>query len=109
MDRRAMFIEAVQAAADLPALMRDHASEVEVEEHQFDESYLAFLAKQIELSPRGPEWTAVLMRRRAALLPFCGVPLWRGSVRLAAVYFIVEIDPATGAFVHWEKHDISAE
>jgi hypothetical protein len=55
------------------------------------------------LSPRGPEWTELLKRRRAALLPFCGVTLLRGRVQVGDADFTVEIDPAAGAVIHWEE------
>lgn len=89
----------------LPALLREHASGVTaLEEHRFDESYIEFLDTQIRLSPRGPEWTARLIRRRGALLPYCGVELLRGRVQVGDVDFTVEIDPTTRSVIHWEKY-----
>ena len=106
MSSHALFVEAVRAAADLPTLLRDHALDVTgLEEHRFDESYIGFLDEQISLSPRGPEWTERLTRRRAALLPFCGITLLRGRVQVGEVVFTVEIDPKTRAVVHWEKYE----
>jgi hypothetical protein len=90
----------------LPARLRDHIADVRgVEEHRFDESYIEFLDTQIHLSPRGPEWTERLTRRRAALLPFCGVTLLRGSVHVAGSDFTVEVDPKTKAVIHWEEYE----
>jgi hypothetical protein len=101
-----LFVETVRAAADLPALLREHASDVTgLEEHRFDQSYIEFLDTQIRLSPRGPQWTERLKRRRAALLPFCGVTLLRGRVQVGDTDFTVEIDPAARAVIHWEQYE----
>ena len=90
----------------LPASLREHAVDVTaLEEHRFDESYTKFLDTQIRLSPRGPEWTARLTRRRAALLPFCGVTLLRGRVQVGDVDFTVEVHPETRAVIHWEEYE----
>lgn len=90
----------------MPALLREHAPDVTgLEEHRFEQSYIEFLDKQIRLNPRGPDWTARLVRRRAALLPFCDVTLLRGRVQAGGADFIVEIDPATRAVVHWEEYE----
>ena len=104
MDSKVLFVEAVTGGGDLPARLRDHVADVRgVGEHRFDESYIEFLDTQIRLSTRGPEWTERLKRRRAALLPFCGVTLLRGSVRVAGSDFTVEVDPKTKAVIHWEE------
>ena len=106
MSSHALFVEAVRAMASLPAPLREHAGDVTaLEEHRFDESYIEFLDTQIRLSPRGPEWTARLVRRRAALLPFCGVTLLRGRVQVGDVDFTVEIDPKTRGVIHWEEYE----
>jgi hypothetical protein len=101
-----LFVETVRAAVDLPAQLRDHASDVSgLEEHRFDKSYIEFLDTQIRLSPRGPDWTEHLKRRRAALLPFCGVTLLRGRVQVGDAVFTVEIDPVARTLIHWEEHE----
>jgi hypothetical protein len=106
MSSYALFVEAVRAAPDLPALLRDHAPEVTgLEEHRFDESYIEFLDTQIRLSPRGPEWSARLARRRAALLPLCGVTLLGGRVQVGDMGFTVEIEPKTKVVIHWEEYE----
>ncbi|MDB5318514.1 MAG: hypothetical protein JWN40_145 [Phycisphaerales bacterium] len=106
MSFHALFVEAVRAQADLPALLRERASDVtDLEQHQFEESYLAFLDEQIRLSPRGPQWAERLARRRAALLPFRGLTLLRGLVQVGDSDFTVEIDLTTRAVVHWEEDE----
>ena len=106
MSFHALFVEAVRAGDTLPALLHEHAASViGLEEHRFDRSYIEFLDMQIRLSPRGPEWSERLKRRRAALLPFCDVTLLRGTVRVGDDnFFTVEIDPAARAVIHWEQY-----
>ncbi|GEM_PF-2877012 len=105
MSLHTLFVEAVRGAAGLPALLREHAPDVTgLEEHRFDQSYIDFLDTQIRLSPRGPAWTERLTHRRAALLPFCGVTLVRGRVRVGDAEFTVEIDPAARVVIHWEEY-----
>jgi hypothetical protein len=105
MSAKVLFVEAVRALESLPASLREHAGEVTaLEEHQFDQSYIEFLDEQIRLSPRGPEWTERLKRRRAALRPYAGVTLLRGRVQAAKTDFAVEIHPQTKTVVHWEEY-----
>jgi hypothetical protein len=106
MNPKALFVEAVRAMENLPASLREHAGDVTaLDEHRFDESYIEFLDTQIRLSSRGPEWTARLTRRRAALLPFCGVTLLRGRVQIGNGDFTVEVQPETRAVIHWEEYE----
>jgi hypothetical protein len=106
MDSKALFVEAVRAMVALPASLREHAGEVwSVKESRFDKSYIEFLDEQIRLSPRGPEWTEILKHRRAALLPFCGLTLLSGFVRVDDILFSVDVDPKTRAVIHWEQHE----
>ena len=101
-----LFVEVVRATASLPAPLREHADEVRgLEEHSFDASYIEFLDIQTRLGPRGPEWTERLIRRRAALLPYCDVTLLRGRVRASTLDFTVEIHPESRAVVHWEQYE----
>ncbi|HEY1084724.1 MAG TPA: hypothetical protein VGE29_20835 [Prosthecobacter sp.] len=105
MSSHVLFVEAVRATTSLPALLRGRAEDVSaLEEHRFDEPYIGFLDTQIRLSPRGSEWTGQLIRRRAALLPFCGITLLRGRVTAGDVDFTVEIDPKTGTVIHWDEY-----
>lgn len=105
---KALFIKAVQADKSLPALLCEHADRVEaLEEKHFDESYLEFLDEQIRLSPRGPEWTEVLKRRRAALSDFSNVPLLSGMIRAGGFPFSVRVHPELGTVIHWEQHTLA--
>ena len=107
MDARQLFIEVVSNAAELPAELAAHAAGVRAcERLSFDETYLEFLDTQIRLSPRGPEWTERLTRRRAGLAPFCGATLIRGDVRTAAVDYTVYVDPDHRRIVYWEQYDM---
>jgi hypothetical protein len=105
MNSKDLFAETVRAMESLPASLRDHADQVTaLEEHRFDESYIAFLDTQIRLISRGPDWTERLKGRRAALLSFTGATLLRGRVQTGEADFTVEIDPETRAVVHWEVY-----
>ncbi len=105
MSSHVLFVEAVGAAEGLPAVLRDHSVEVTgLKKTCFDESYIEFLDTQIELSPRGLEWTERLKRRRAALLPFCGITLLYGRVQVDDADFTVRVHPETRAVVHWEQY-----
>jgi hypothetical protein len=104
-DLRKLFVEAVWASHELPLPLREHATEVVgLDVSQFDWTYLAFLDEQIALSPRGPEWTARLMRRRAGLASFCDLPLLNGRVLAGSTEYTVKVDPATKAVVYWEEY-----
>lgn len=108
MTAREIFTESVLATEHLPEVLREHAGEVTgLEESVFDASYLEFLDEQIRLSPRGPEWSTLLSRRRAALLPFCGVPLLHGKVSLGDILFTVRVHPDTRSVIHWEEDQMA--
>ncbi|SRR6266516_7258933 len=100
------FIEVVRVCESLPQEVRSHAHEaLAVEESRFDESYIEFLDTQIQLSPRGPDWTARLRRRREELLPYCGVTLLHGVVPVGNSHFSVYTIPEQRAVVYWEEYD----
>jgi hypothetical protein len=102
----AIFIKAVQAADSLPLAIRERAEFVaSCERKVLDESYLDFLREQIALEPRGPEWTAVLSKRLAALSPFCGFPMLCGAIAMNDGYCFIRVDPATGLVIHFELPD----
>lgn len=99
------FIAAVQGCQELPQSVREAAIQASVEEHSFDESYIAFLEEQIELSPRGPTWTERLRKRREDLIPFTGRRLLRSSIHVGRDDFTVEVEPVRAVVVHWEKYE----
>jgi hypothetical protein len=101
-----LFIRVVRTCEELPDEVRARADEARgIEETCFDESYIVFLEEQIELAPRGPEWTEILRRRREGLRPFCGVPLVSGHIRVGNSRISVRVDPKRLAVVYWEKLD----
>jgi hypothetical protein len=101
-----VFVEAVQNSKVLPKEVRASAeSACTVRKSQFDESYIEFLDTQIRLSPRGPEWTARLRKRRRALRPFCGVPLIYGVIPLEDRHFSIYVLPEKKKVVHSEEYD----
>ena len=104
MEHSELFTQAVRDCQELPADVRTHADDARgVEESCFDESYIEFLDTQIRLSPRGPEWTEILRRRRAGLRSFCGVPLLSGHIRVGRFDTWVKVDPKRRAVVFWEQ------
>jgi hypothetical protein len=105
MSFHALFVEAVHATGDLPTALRQNATNVtNLEEHQFDASYIDFLDTQIRMEPRGPVWTERLRRRRDALLPFVNATLLRGDVRTGTLKFTVEVHPQNRTVIHWEEY-----
>lgn len=67
------------------------------------ESYIEFLDEQIGLSPRGPEWTEILRRRRDGLRSFCRVPLVSGRIRVGRFDTWIKVDPERRSVVFWEQ------
>jgi hypothetical protein len=68
------------------------------------ESYLAFLAEQIQLGARGPEWTRVLEARRRALEGHMGEELLRLSLRKpGGGEIVVRLRPGSLEVIHREE------
>lgn len=105
MNAKDTFVSAVQRCLELPQAVREAARQSAVEQHSFDQSYNGFLDTQIRLSPRGPEWTERLTRRREGLLPFAGRQLLRSSVQVGSDDYTVEVDPEAGAVVYRERYE----
>jgi hypothetical protein len=106
-DPTELFVRVLSSASAVPEVLRLHAHEAcGVEERAFDETYIAFLDEQIGLSPRGPEWTARLRRRRAGLVRYCSIRMVRGRVRAGTSDFTVYIDPRVNAVAYWEEYPI---
>jgi hypothetical protein len=89
----------------LPLEVREAARQSAVEEHAFDQSYISFLDTQIRLSPRGPEWTNRLKKRREGLLSFTGRQLLRGTIQVGNDDYTVEVDPQSRTVVYWERYE----
>ena len=105
MSAKETFLSAVGRCDDLPQAVREAAKQSAVEEHSFDQAYIIFLDTQIRLSPRGPEWTERLRRRREGLLPFTGRRLLRSSLHVGSDDYTVEVDPEAAAVVYWERYE----
>jgi hypothetical protein len=104
MEHCEIFRQAVRDCPELPADVRARVAEARgIEESSFDQSYVEFLDEQIRLSPRGPEWTEILRRRREGLRAFCRVPLFSGHIRVGRFDTWVEVDPKRRVVVFWEQ------
>jgi hypothetical protein len=98
--------EIILAATDLPAWVQTNAASARgLEERVLDPSYLSFLDEQITLSPRGPEWTKVLQKRRHALGDCCGKNLISGIVSQGERNCFLKIDPQSKKILYWEIWD----
>ncbi len=102
-DNQAIFIAAVRADDSIPAAVREKAMTVEgLERRTFDLSYFSFLGQQIISEPRGPEWTAVLKKRLAALAPYCGRETIFGGIPTPAGFWFIDVDPESKRVIHRE-------
>jgi hypothetical protein len=99
------FLSAVERCPEISEVIRAGVVWSAVEEHSFDQTYIDFLDTQIRLSPRGPEWTERLRRRRQGLLPFTGRRLLRGTLQAGTDDYAVEVDPEPGSVVYWERYE----
>jgi hypothetical protein len=98
-----ILIQAARTASDIPAILRDHASEVSsLRRKNLDASYIAFLDEQIELKSRGIEWVERLQRRRRLLAPYVDSELIDGVVEFQTQRFWLKVDPTTLRLVLWE-------
>ena len=105
MNAKETFVSAVERCVELPQAVREAARQSAVEEHSFDQSYIAFLDTQNQPSPRGLEWTERLKKRRAGLLPFTGRQLLRGSLHVGSDDYTVEVDPEAATVAYWELYE----
>jgi hypothetical protein len=105
-NRIAKFSEAVMATSGLPVWVRDNVGSARgLEEKNLDRSYLDFLDDQILLASRGPEWTQVLQKRRAALANYCGKNLMSGIVSHGKRNCFIKVDPESKKILYWELWD----
>lgn len=98
-------MSAVERCREIPEVIRAGAVWSAIEEHCFDQTYIDFLDTQIRLSPRGPEWTERLRRRRQDLLPLTGRRLLRGTLQQGTDDYTVEVDPEAASVVYWERYE----
>jgi len=106
-DAHAIFRQVVSKASELPAWVRDaveHAHGIEAK--VLDQSYIQFLNDMIAREPRGPEWTQVLAKRRAALAPLCGKTLVGGFVTRGSRQYFIKIEPDSQAVLYWEENEL---
>jgi len=68
------------------------------------QDFLEFLRTQIELEPRGPDWTATLRKRLISLKPFVDQALFRITFGQGVHRFIIRYDPETGLLVSRESY-----
>lgn len=73
-----------------------------IEQKAVAPDYLDFLREQIELNPRGAEWTALLKSRLAALEPFVGKPLVVATFHSKPYSATLRIRPDTNQMIHVE-------
>jgi hypothetical protein len=100
-----IFTIAVESSDFLPDRVRNASSQAKgIEIKVFDHSYLEFLDQQIELEPRGPEWTDRLRRRRSGLSAFCDRQLISGRIQVNNDDFTIYVDTETGAVIYWEEY-----
>ncbi len=110
MEHSELFAQAVRDCQELPADVRAHVGAARgIEESCFDQSYIEFLDTQIRLSPRGPEWTEILRRRREGLRSFCGTPLVSAHIRVGRFDTWILVDPKRPAVVFWECLEYDTE
>jgi hypothetical protein len=74
-----------------------------VEEEVVKEDYLNFLREQIRLNARGPEWTALLGRRLAALEPVVGNKLVGVTFYAKPHVVTLWLCPESKELVHMEE------
>ena len=78
-------------------------SSTEIEAQTIDPDYLKFLREQIDLAPRGPEWSRVLVARLGALEPFVGHSMFRIGVHRGDANFIGHLRASDLEVIHTEE------
>ena len=100
------FILVVSQSEHVPKVVRVNSKNLEyINEMTVDESYIRFLDHQIEINNRGWEWRKLLTKRRAALLPFCNVPLIDGMIKVGSKRYSVYVERKSMMVVHWEEYE----
>ncbi|RBP45840.1 hypothetical protein DES53_102223 [Roseimicrobium gellanilyticum] len=102
-DDLTIFVRAVQAADTLPVEVREAAVSLDfVSRSTFDQDYLDFIQEQIGLAARGPEHTALLKARLAALTPYRDTLTLCGFIPVNDRLWSVRVDPAKAVVIHGE-------
>ena len=105
---RAICVKAVGECDEMDPRVRENKNAVGlIEPSTFDESYLDFLSGQIELEPRGPEWSARLKVRRKNLSPYVNRELVYCRFQFGADDYSIYVEPLSGKVIHWEHYDNS--
>ena len=108
-DATSDFQKAVLASDELVDWARTNPLEIHgVEAKVLEQSYLDFLDDMIVRKHRDAEWTAILMRRRAALSPCCGKLLVSGFIGRGPNQLFVKVDPSNLKVLYWEEWPDSA-
>jgi len=102
-----IFARAAHQTPDLPTWVHENVGAVkDLKQKVLDRTYLEFLDEQIKLEARGPEWSRVLQKRRAALDGYCGKNLLSGTVSLGNQFCFIKIDLKSGKTLYWELDDV---
>jgi len=105
---RAICVEAVGECDEMNTKVRENKHAVgSIEPSRFDESYLDFLAGQIESKARGPAWSARLKVRKKKLSPYVNRELVHCRFQFGADDYSIYVEPLSGKVVHWERYDNS--
>ena len=105
---RAICVKAVGECGEMDPKVRENKHAVGlIEPSSFDESYLNFLSGQIELEPRGPEWSARLKVRRKNLSPYVNRELAHCRLQFGTDDYSIYVEPLSGMVIHWEHYDNS--
>jgi len=107
-DLRAICVKAVGECDELDPKVPENKHAVGlIEPSRFDESYLDFLSGQIELEPRGPEWSARLKVRRKNLSSYANRELAHCRLQFGAYDYSIYVEPVSAKVIHWEHYDNS--
>ena len=103
MNSKEICIEAIKKESTLLSDIDDYIGEVtSIEWRKFDQSYLDFLDKQIELGGRGLEWTERLNRRRANYSTFINRDLLSCQIVANGLVYNFRISPDSCEVIHYE-------
>ena len=105
---RAICVEAVGDCEEMDPKVRENKNAVgSIRPSSFDESYLEFLNREIELESRGPEWSARLKVRKKNLSHYVNRELAYCRLQFGADDYSIFVEPLSGKVIHWEHYDNS--